>query len=619
MVPGGASFGAKAAGGKGTATPQPTPNTVVLLGAASLPQGVEKDLEECVRAVCIENCISIADEVRYVSPSLAFIDFPYHEACRDFLRVTGGNLKFRLRNYKLQHSSSARPEVREPIPSLDDGTMNAADGTPLDRPTDTIMVRQLGEIGEAGLQQAFCQVVPIVKSVRILTDRHTRKSKGFGFVQFWSVSEAETAMSRMLASGSMINGRKVSISFAKPQTHEEALEGEMSYRSEQDNIQAASQQALTGINADMWASYLQFVSDEKDRAAKDAAEAATAARARRPGAAEDYDKENEFADVAGDSTMGRFNDVTMISQGGESTTGNAPTSGGLALNNGPSSMPNFADGANSGGGGGGMDSLAVVPTPGAVGVPGGGLSNSNGVGAIDSVGAAGGPISGLGGVSSVGGAGDLGGPGSLGGPGGLAGVGSAGAPTGTGVAGGAGGISGAGGLPGFESVLPSGLSTIGSVPPGGHLGLGGLPPLDSGGLGGLGLPRGLGENSSGPAPPSGLVAGIGGGPPLGLGPPGQGLGSLGGGGPGGGPGGLGASGAPLGMVGGGPGVGGGGPGVGGGLGVSGGPGSVGGASGMPAMGGISGLPGLPGMPGIQGMPAMPGVAGLGMAGLAKTS
>jgi len=198
-----------------------------------------------------------------VSPSLAFIDFPYHEACRDFLRTTGGTLKVRHRSYKLQHSSAA-PAVASTAVNEEP---TAADGTPLDHPTDTLMVRQIGDLTDNKLMKAFQNVVPTVKGVRILMDRHTRKSKGFGFVSFWSVSEAETAMSRLIAAGSMIDGRKVSISYAKPQTHEQMLESDMSYRNEQSEIQAQAQQALSGINADMWASYLQFFSDEKEKAA----------------------------------------------------------------------------------------------------------------------------------------------------------------------------------------------------------------------------------------------------------------------------------------------------------------------------------------------------------------
>lgn len=238
------------------ATPQPTPNTVTVLGSGGLPQGCEKDIEEKVREVCIEHGLSIADEVRYVSASVAYIDFPYQEVCHEFMKATGGTLKMRTRSYKLQasgyNSSSSGPGV-EAV---------AADGTVLDHPTDQLMVRHIGDMDEEQLMAAFVSVVPLVKSVRILTDRRTGKSKGFGFVVFWSISDAETAMSRINAAGGMVGGRKAAISYAKPMTQEEALEGEVSYRNEQTEIKAQAQSALGGINADMWANYLQF-HDEK--------------------------------------------------------------------------------------------------------------------------------------------------------------------------------------------------------------------------------------------------------------------------------------------------------------------------------------------------------------------
>jgi len=250
---------------KPTPPPMATPNTVVLLGGG-LPLGVEKDIEDRVRDVCIAQCFSNADEVRYVSPSLAYIDFPYIDAARAFVRATGGTLTVRGRAYKLQNSSVAS-NVSAAIVG-DEGGFVTADGSVLERPTDTVMVRQLGDMDEVQLRRAVSAVVPAasIRGVRILTDRGTRKSKGFGFVQFRSAGEAEAAFSRILASGAFIEGRKVSISYAKPQTHEQTLEEEMSYRTEQVQIQAQATQALTGINADMWASYFNFVNKGQDGA-----------------------------------------------------------------------------------------------------------------------------------------------------------------------------------------------------------------------------------------------------------------------------------------------------------------------------------------------------------------
>ncbi|CAE7690553.1 NCL [Symbiodinium sp. CCMP2592] len=136
-------------------------------------------------------------------------------------------------------------------------------------PSDTLMVRLIGELEEARIKKAFQSHVPVVKGVRMMLDRSTRKSKGFCFVNFYSVSDAMTAKNRMLAAGSMIDSRKVAISFAKPQTQEQALESDMNARAEQDVIQAQANQALSGVNAEMWSSYMQFCQDEKEKESRE--------------------------------------------------------------------------------------------------------------------------------------------------------------------------------------------------------------------------------------------------------------------------------------------------------------------------------------------------------------
>ncbi|CAE7276418.1 NCL [Symbiodinium natans] len=237
---------------------QATPNTVMLLGAGSLPAGIEKDIEEQARQLCIQHSFSTPEEVRYVSQSLVFIDFPYQEACREFLRVSNGQLKVRQWVYRLQHSSAGEAEQEA---TLTEGVEEI--------PSDTLMVRLIGELDEARIKKAFQSHVPVVKGVRMMLDRSTRKSKGFCFVNFYSVSDAMTAKNRMLAAGSIIDSRKVAISFAKPQTQEQALESDMNARAEQDVIQAQANQALSGVNAEMWSSYMQFCQEEKEKESRE--------------------------------------------------------------------------------------------------------------------------------------------------------------------------------------------------------------------------------------------------------------------------------------------------------------------------------------------------------------
>ena len=54
-----------------------------------------------------------------------------------------------------------------------------------------------------------------VESVKIITDRDTGRSKGFGFVEMSSDSEAEAAIAKL--NGANFNGRPLRINEAKPQ------------------------------------------------------------------------------------------------------------------------------------------------------------------------------------------------------------------------------------------------------------------------------------------------------------------------------------------------------------------------------------------------------------------
>lgn len=54
-----------------------------------------------------------------------------------------------------------------------------------------------------------------VESAKVITDRDTGRSKGFGFVEMASSDEADTCIREM--SGHEMEGRQVNISEAKPQ------------------------------------------------------------------------------------------------------------------------------------------------------------------------------------------------------------------------------------------------------------------------------------------------------------------------------------------------------------------------------------------------------------------
>jgi hypothetical protein len=70
------------------------------------------------------------------------------------------------------------------------------------------------EVTNAELHTAFSAVGPL-DAARVIYDKFTSKSKGFGFVYYKSSRDAATAMQCM--SGHPLRGRRVKVSYANPQ------------------------------------------------------------------------------------------------------------------------------------------------------------------------------------------------------------------------------------------------------------------------------------------------------------------------------------------------------------------------------------------------------------------
>ncbi len=67
---------------------------------------------------------------------------------------------------------------------------------------------------EDSLAQVFAECGNVV-SARIITDRETGRSKGFGFVEMGSDDEAQKAVSAL--NGKQIDGRPITVNEARPQ------------------------------------------------------------------------------------------------------------------------------------------------------------------------------------------------------------------------------------------------------------------------------------------------------------------------------------------------------------------------------------------------------------------
>jgi cold-inducible RNA-binding protein len=75
---------------------------------------------------------------------------------------------------------------------------------------------------DSGLQTMFEGAGPVA-SARVIVDRATGRSKGFGFVEMNSDEDAAKAISQI--DGKEIDGRKVRVSEAKPQEPREGGRG----------------------------------------------------------------------------------------------------------------------------------------------------------------------------------------------------------------------------------------------------------------------------------------------------------------------------------------------------------------------------------------------------------
>ena len=66
---------------------------------------------------------------------------------------------------------------------------------------------------DEGLKAHFEQVGPVA-SARVITDRETGRSKGFGFVEFESDDDNQKAVDQL--NGKELDGREINVSLARP-------------------------------------------------------------------------------------------------------------------------------------------------------------------------------------------------------------------------------------------------------------------------------------------------------------------------------------------------------------------------------------------------------------------
>jgi RNA recognition motif-containing protein len=78
-----------------------------------------------------------------------------------------------------------------------------------------------------GLKAFFEQVGP-VESARVITDRDTGRSKGFGFVSFQNDEDNQKAVDQL--NGKELDGRAINVSLARPKEERPARQGGDTFR-----------------------------------------------------------------------------------------------------------------------------------------------------------------------------------------------------------------------------------------------------------------------------------------------------------------------------------------------------------------------------------------------------
>lgn len=242
-----------------------TPNTICLIGAG-VGQVDQAKVDEVCRQLCIAGGFSVHDSVRVVHPSLIQVEFPFSEAAAQFSEYTNGSLQVYGRTLMVQHplAGAAAPVAAAAPPASGDAAATpAAEAIEPPEPTapsDTLLVKRIGEATEADVRDAFAEWAARIRDIK-MPKTFSGKSKGHAFVRFHKEYEASTALRLLSSTKIEVAGNRVFLEYAPPQTFEETVERELQKRRKEEEQQQQHAQALSGPNAGMWASYLALFDD----------------------------------------------------------------------------------------------------------------------------------------------------------------------------------------------------------------------------------------------------------------------------------------------------------------------------------------------------------------------
>lgn len=240
--------------GDGLNIPQITPNTVTLQ-AAGLQTTGEAAVDEACRQIAIDGGFSVHETLTFLNNGAAHLEFPHAAAAAQFFEATGGDLVIGRSRCRVRHplGTGVVPEPRRVVATIPEAWQS---GDPDEEiATDTLMIKNLAEIPEADLREAFEKIAPRIKSVRVIKD-YAGHHKGMGQVSFHEIHEATMALRHFRLAGCMVAGRKTTAEYLAPSTIEQKVEQEDKKQKADESLRASHAQALSGVNGDMWASYL---------------------------------------------------------------------------------------------------------------------------------------------------------------------------------------------------------------------------------------------------------------------------------------------------------------------------------------------------------------------------
>jgi len=222
------------------------PTTITLHGEGVSAAGKQVISDACQK-VATDGGFSVPEQILVPHHSCAHVVFPHLSAAMEFFQATNGMLSI---GGKFFHVRPPRGQ-----PQAGGSTQLQQEARQGETPTDTLVIRGIGDMTTRQLGEAFAHLTPRLKRVKIHTDK-AGKSKGLGWVTFEEIEEADLVLQRLKQEGCMLAGRRVSVNFHEPSTMEGMIELEARKKRSLESIEASHTRALKGVNSEMWANYL---------------------------------------------------------------------------------------------------------------------------------------------------------------------------------------------------------------------------------------------------------------------------------------------------------------------------------------------------------------------------